>query len=55
MVLKNNVVAGVHPKTYAEKQNNAHLVQNREPRVKNLIEFTDGVSIPVKCSTDMEK
>ena len=56
MILKNNVVARVHfPKTYAEKQNYARLVQIREPRVKDVIGFTDGVSIPVKCSSDMEK
>ena len=37
MILKNNVVARVHfPKTYAEKQNYARLVQIREPRVKDV-------------------
>ena len=36
-----------------EKQNLAALVQNREPKVRDVIGFTDGVSIPVKCSSKL--
>jgi DDE superfamily endonuclease len=39
------------PKTYREKQYLASLVQNREPKIRDVIGFTDGVSIPVKCSS----
>lgn len=30
----------------------AHLVQQREPTVNNIIGFVDGVSIPIQCSDD---
>ena len=43
----------IFPKTYREKQNLAALVQNREPKVRDVIGFTDGVSIPVKCSSKL--
>jgi len=30
-------------------------VQRRQPRVRDVIEFTDGVSIPVQCASDMNR
>jgi DDE superfamily endonuclease len=41
------------PKTAREKRSLARLVQRRQPRVKDVIGFTDGMSIPVQCAPDM--
>jgi hypothetical protein len=43
------------PKTAREKRSLARLVQRRQPRVRDVIGFTDGVSIPVQCASDMNR
>ena len=56
LTLKGNRVARVHfPTTAREKRSLARLVQRREPRVRDMIGFTDGVSIPVQCASDINR
>jgi hypothetical protein len=40
------------PSNLEEKQQFATLVNGREPTVDDVIGFTDGVQIPIKCSSD---
>jgi len=35
------------------KQHYADLVHAREPSISNCIEFVDGVTIPVQCSSEI--
>ena len=52
--LKYDHAARIHwPTTVAEKQVLADLVHVREPFVRDVIGFTDGVSLPVKCASDV--
>ena len=54
--LKVNRVARVHfTKTAREKSSLARLVQRCEPRVRDVIGFTDGLSIPVQCASDINR
>ena len=55
LTLKGNRVARVHFTTAREKRSLARLVQRREPRVRDVIGFTDGVSIPVQCASDINR
>ena len=43
------------PTTAREKRSLARLVQRREPGVRDVISFTDGVSIPVQCASDINR
>ena len=53
---KRNLVARVHfPTTAREKRSLAHLVQRREPRLRDVIGFTDEVSIPAQCALDINR
>ena len=56
LMLKGNRVARVHfPTTAREKRSLARLVQRREHRVRDVICFTDGVSIPAQCTSDISR
>jgi hypothetical protein len=51
--LKNHWKARISwPKSISEKKRLAALITRREPRVKDVIGFTDGVSLPIKCASD---
>ena len=40
------------PESIQQKQNLAELVHRREPNVVEVIGFTDGLSLPVQCTSD---
>jgi hypothetical protein len=51
--LKNNMKARITwPRTRDEKEFYASLVNRREPNVNDVIAFTDGVSLPIRCASD---
>ena len=56
VTLKVHCLARVRfPKSAREKLTLACLVQRRQPRVSDVIEFTDWVSILVQCASDMNR
>jgi hypothetical protein len=53
-LLRRNNKARIHwPSTLAEKISLASLVERREPTVPDVIGFTDGVALPIQCSSDL--
>ena len=51
--LRTNDKAKIHwPSSIAEKEYLADLVCRREPKVDDVIGFTDGVSVPIQCASD---
>jgi hypothetical protein len=51
--LKNEPRARIHwPRSIEEKNYYASLIRNREPSVTDVIGFTDGVSLPIRCASD---
>jgi len=51
--LRNNRKAKIHwPSSLREKEYLADLVKRREPRILDVIGFTDGVSLPIQCASD---
>jgi hypothetical protein len=51
--LKNNAKAKILcPNSLEEKEYLADLVNRREPKVADVIGFTDGVSLPIQCASD---
>jgi len=51
--LKNNAKAKIlWPNSLEEKEYLADLVNRREPKVADVIGFTDGVSLPIQCASD---
>lgn len=54
--LKGNPEARIRwPHTQEEKIRLANLVQNREPTVTDVIGFTDGVALPIQCSSEVQE
>jgi len=52
-ILKNNEKAQIlWPNSLEEKEYLADLVHRREPKVSDVIGFTDGVSLPIQCTSD---
>jgi hypothetical protein len=52
-ILRNHFAARVVFPDKDEMRNFAEMVQIREPMVNNVIEFVDGLSVPVQCSDDI--
>ena len=51
--LRSNEKAKIHwPSSIEEKEYLADLVCRREPKVEDIIGFTDGVSLPIQCASD---
>jgi len=50
--LKNNGKAQIRPNSLEEKEYLADLVHLREPKVSDVIGFTDGVSLSILCVSD---
>jgi hypothetical protein len=54
--LKNHPIAKVKfPMSRKTKLRYAKMVERRQPEVRNIIGFVDGLSLPVKCSEDDEE
>ena len=52
-ILRHNRKAKIHwPSSLREKEYLADLVKRREPRILDVIGFTDGVSLPIQCASD---
>ena len=56
VTLKVHRVARVHFRNTArEKRHLARLMQRRQPRVRDVVGFMDGVSIPIQSASDMNR
>ena len=49
------IIRNAFSKISGENQSLACLVQQCQPRVRDVIRFTDGVSKPVQCASDLMK